>query len=101
MDDRNIQHQKENLFKKTLGKKINQHLKKQDKNRNEFIFGLSMFGLVGWSVAIPTLIGIAVGLWIDKHFPSSYSWTLMLLFLGVIIGSLNAWYWVQQESRQS
>jgi ATP synthase protein I len=62
-------------------------------------FGLGMFGLVGWSVAIPTLIGIAIGLWIDRTVPSPYSWTLMLLFVGVVAGCLNAWYWVKRESR--
>lgn len=61
-------------------------------------FGLGMFGLVGWSVAVPTLLGIALGLWIDGHFPSQYSWTLMLLLLGIGLGCFNAWYWVQQES---
>jgi ATP synthase protein I len=60
-------------------------------------FGLGMFGLIGWSIAIPTLIGILVGVWIDKTHASSYSWTLMLLFAGVVIGCLNAWYWVNRE----
>ncbi|MEE4608698.1 MAG: AtpZ/AtpI family protein [Desulfobacteraceae bacterium] len=62
-------------------------------------FGLGMFGLVGWSVAIPTLIGITVGIWIDRSVASPYSWTLMLLFVGVVIGCFNAWYWVKRESR--
>jgi ATP synthase protein I len=62
-------------------------------------FGLGMFGLVGWSVAIPTLIGVAVGLWIDRTWPSGYSWTLMLLILGLAVGCLNAWQWVKKESR--
>jgi ATP synthase protein I len=57
-----------------------------------------MFGLVGWSVAIPTLIGVAVGVFIDKRFDTRYSWTLMLLLIGVIVGCLNAWYWVKRES---
>ena len=48
-------------------------------------FGLGMFGLVGWSIAIPTLIGIAVGLWIDRTFEHNYSCTLMSLFVGVVI----------------
>ncbi|MGB5984106.1 MAG: AtpZ/AtpI family protein [Desulfobacterales bacterium] len=61
-------------------------------------FGLGMFGLVGWSVAIPTLAGIALGVWIDSLAVSRYSWTLMLLFVGVVIGCLNAWYWVKRES---
>jgi len=61
-------------------------------------FGLGMFGLVGWSVAIPTLGGIAIGIWIDKTWPGPRSWTLMCLVMGVIIGCVNAWYWVKRES---
>lgn len=72
---------------------------RKEKDRSVW-FGLGMFGLVGWSVAIPTLIGIAVGIWIDTTWPGPYSWTLMLLFIGVGIGCLNAWYWVKRESRR-
>jgi ATP synthase protein I len=62
-------------------------------------FGLGMFGIIGWSVAIPTLIGVAIGLWIDRTWPSQFSWTLMLLVGGVMLGCLNAWYWVRKSSR--
>jgi len=61
-------------------------------------FWLGMFGLVGWSIAIPTLIGVALGVWIDRRWPGPVSWTLTFLFVGVAIGCLNAWYWVKQES---
>lgn len=64
-------------------------------------FGLGMFGLVGWSVAVPALVGVAIGLWIDSNYPSRFSWTLMLLIIGVAIGCLNAWWWVQRESQES
>jgi ATP synthase protein I len=60
-------------------------------------FGLGLFGLVGWSVAIPTLIGIGLGVWIDTRSEGPYSWTLMLMLIGVIVGCLNAWYWVRKE----
>jgi len=59
-------------------------------------FGLGMMGIVGWAVAIPTLIGVALGLWIDRAWPSQYSWALMLLIAGVIIGCINAAYWVRR-----
>lgn len=59
-------------------------------------FGLGMFGIVGWAVAIPTLIGIAIGLWVDRTWPSQYSWALMFLIAGVLLGSLNATYWVRR-----
>ncbi|CAD78169.1 MAG TPA: ATPase F0F1 [Rhodopirellula baltica] len=61
-------------------------------------FGLGMFGLVGWSIAIPTLLGIAMGIWVDEHWPSRFSWTLMLLIGGVGVGCLNAWWWVNREN---
>lgn len=60
-------------------------------------FGLGMFGLVGWSIAIPTLLGVALGVWIDRRWPSQFSWTLMLMVGGVVMGCLNAWWWVQRE----
>lgn len=60
-------------------------------------FGLGMFGMVGWAVAIPTVAATFIGIWIDVRWPSRYSWTLMLLLLGLGAGCFNAWYWVQKE----
>ncbi|MBE9167147.1 AtpZ/AtpI family protein [Pleurocapsales cyanobacterium LEGE 06147] len=76
--------------------------KRQGRQEEEYSiwYGLGLFGFVGWSIAIPTLIGIAIGIWIDTHYPSRYSWTLMLLLIGVIIGCLNAWYWIERERRE-
>lgn len=62
--------------------------------------GFSVMGLVGWSVAVPCLIGVALGIWIDAHHWSRYSWTLMLLVLGLLLGCYNTWYWIDRESEQ-
>ena len=62
-------------------------------------FGLGMFGLVGWAVAVPTLAGVALGAWLDRVAPGDFSWTLALLLGGVALGCLNAWWWVSRESR--
>ena len=61
--------------------------------------GLGMFGMVGWAVAVPTVAGVALGLFIDARWPGETSWTLALLLAGVALGCLNAWYWVQKESQ--
>ena len=61
-------------------------------------FGLGMMGLVGWSVAIPTLLGAGLGFWLDQH-QSRHSWTLALLVAGLVIGCLNAWHWVAAEDK--
>ncbi len=61
-------------------------------------FSLGLFGLVGWSITIPTLLGVALGVWIDGRWPGRVSWTLTLLFVGLVVGCINAWYWIRQES---
>jgi ATP synthase protein I len=63
-------------------------------------FGLGMMGLIGWSVVVPTLLGAVLGVWIDKNYAGSYSWTLMLLIIGLILGCLNAWHWVSNEIKE-
>ena len=60
-------------------------------------FGLGMSGLIGWSVAVPTVLGAALGVWLDQRHPVTFSWTLTLLFAGLILGCLNAWHWVAQQ----
>lgn len=62
--------------------------------------GLGMMGLVGWSVAAPTLLGAALGLWLDKHHPGSHSWTLALLAIGLGLGCVNAWRWIVKEDKE-
>jgi ATP synthase protein I len=62
-------------------------------------FGLGMMGLIGWSVVVPTLLGTALGLWIDKHYPGTHSWTLALLVAGLTLGCFNAWHWVVKEEQ--
>jgi len=62
-------------------------------------FGLGVMGLIGWSVAIPTLLGAALGLWLDHHHPATRSWTLALLVAGLSLGCLNAWRWVASEGQ--
>jgi len=62
-------------------------------------FGLGMMGLIGWSVVVPTLLGAALGLWLDEHHPGTHSWTLALLVAGLVVGCWNAWHWVAQEDQ--
>lgn len=61
-------------------------------------FWLGMLGLIGWSVAVPTLLGVALGLWLDEVIPAGFSWTLSMLVVGLALGILNVWFWVRQES---
>ena len=62
-------------------------------------FGLGMMGMIGWSVVVPTLLGVALGLWLDARYPGGRSWTLALLVAGLVLGCFNAWHWVAKEDR--
>jgi ATP synthase protein I len=90
----------ETIFSRQVGAQAARKLKARREGTKSVWFGLGMSGLVGWSVTVPTLIGAALGLWVDKHYPSTYSWTLMLLLMGLIIGCLNAWRWVASEYKE-
>jgi len=88
-------------FAEEVGKKEKRKIRaRRQKDKRSVWFGLGMFGIVGWSVAIPTIIGILIGIWIDTKWPGRFSWTLMLLFIGVILGCFNAWYWVSKERKE-
>jgi ATP synthase protein I len=84
-------------FSRRVGAQAARKLKAQRSTTKTIWFGLGMSGLVGWSVVVPTLIGAALGHWVDEQYPGSYSWTLMLLLIGLIIGCLNVWHWVNSE----
>ena len=91
---------RETTFSREVGAQAARKLKAQRVAPKSIWFGLGMSGLVGWSVTIPTLIGAAAGIWVDQQYPSHYSWTLMLLLMGLIIGCLNAWLWVQSQYKE-
>lgn len=85
-------------FAARVGAKAARKLHKR-RHPTQVWFGLGMMGLIGWSIATPTLAGAALGLWLDKHHPGERSWTLPLLVAGLVLGCLNAWHWVAKEDR--
>ena len=61
--------------------------------------GFGFFGLIGWSIVVPMLIGAAIGRWLDNTYSGARSWTLVLLVGGLTLGCINAWRWVLKEHR--
>ncbi len=94
------EHDGKDRFTEKVEEKESRKLRARRKGKHEVWFGLGMFGLIGWAVAIPTILGIVIGIWIDSRWPGRFSWTLMFLVFGVIIGCLNAWFWVSREREE-
>lgn len=82
-----------------IGAKAARKLKARRNEAPGIWFGLGMMGLIGWAIVVPTLLGAALGLWLDKQFPGGRSWTLALLVAGLLLGCFNAWRWVEQQDR--
>jgi ATP synthase protein I len=82
-----------------IGAKEARRLRARKHKDRSIWFGLGSFGVIGWSVAVPTLLGVALGYWIDTTWPGRYSWTLMLLLGGLLVGCMSAWYWLTYESQ--
>ncbi|MDH4232100.1 MAG: AtpZ/AtpI family protein [Nitrospirota bacterium] len=86
-------------FRKEVGRKEARRLKARKRGEHSVWFGLGMFGIIGWSIAVPTLLGIALGIWLDRRWTDRISWTLTLMITGVIVGCINAWFWVSRERK--
>ncbi|SFA69058.1 ATP synthase protein I [Poseidonocella pacifica] len=59
--------------------------------------GIGTFGMIGWSIAVPTVGGAFLGLWLDRVAPQVFSWTIALILGGVVIGAFIAAAWVNKE----
>ena len=69
---------------------------KQDKGRSFWKY-VGLIGSVGWGIVVPMIAGIYLGLFVDRHADTTYSWTLGLLCLGLAVGCYNAWRMVTKE----
>ena len=89
----------ENKFGDYIAAKEKRKLNALNENSESVWSGLGMFGMVGWSVAVPALLGAALGMLLDKKYQQSFSWTLTCLMIGLVAGSIIAWYWIDKEDK--
>ncbi len=85
-------------FSQRIGEQETQKLNAR-RETNGVWYGLGMFGMIGWSVTVPALLGTALGVWLDNHHPQSFSWTITLLFTGLFVGGVTAWMWIANEEK--
>ncbi len=58
---------------------------------------LAMIGVLGWTIVLPTLLGLFTGRWLDRQFHMGIFWTLGLLVVGLTIGCMLAWKRMHNE----
>ncbi len=87
-------------FGEHIGEKEKRKISAQSNDQRSVWFGLGMFGMVGWSLAVPTLLGATLGMWLDKNYAQSFSWTLTCLILGLVMGGAVAAHWIAKENNE-
>lgn len=80
-------------------KVLMQKAKMLDNRKNRHLtLNASQLGVYGWQMAIPVLLGVMLGLFLDKELPSpSFSWTLNFILIGFVVGIFNANRWLKKE----
>ena len=91
---------KHNGFRRLVEKKEKHKLKEKRRKKRGLLYGLGMFGLIGWTVAAPTVLGALFGTWLDSRYPGKHSWTLTLLIIGLVAGCFTAWQWLTHEDKE-
>ncbi len=87
-------------FQRQVSKKESRKLKAKQGDKQSALQGFGVFGLIGWSVAVPTVLLTLLGLWLDEQIAGERSYTLALLLAGLMLGCLNAWYWVSRKMEE-
>lgn len=86
-------------FRRAVLRKSVRHSRARRERRTTVWSYLGVFGLVGWTVAVPALLGLALGLYLDGVWETTHSFTITFLVVGVTVGCAMAWYWIRHESQ--
>jgi ATP synthase protein I len=62
---------------------------------------LGQIGILGWSVIVPTLLGLVLGRWLDHYFGTRVFFSAPLLMLGAAFGLWSAWKWMHRQGGSS
>lgn len=57
---------------------------------------LGQIGVLGWTIVVPTLLGLLAGHWLDRELGTGIFFSAPLLMLGAAAGSWFAWKWMHR-----
>lgn len=58
---------------------------------------LGQIGVLGWTIVVPTLLGLLGGRWLDHRFGTGIFFAAPLLMLGAAAGFWFAWKWMHRD----
>ena len=83
-----------------LHKRIEQQtdrMQRAERDRKTLMAQTVYLGTLGLVFVLPVIVGAYVGNWLDNQLEGySMRWTLSLIFLGLVIGAINAWLMIRE-----
>ena len=58
---------------------------------------LAQIGVLGWTVVVPTLLGLWLGRLLDRALGTGIAFSAALLMLGAAFGFWSAWRWMHRQ----
>ena len=87
-------------FRRLVNAKVARKMKAKRSPTTGVWYGLGMVGLIGWSVVIPMMFGALLGRWIDNKGAGGFIWTLLFLLVGLTLGCISVWCWINKMNRE-
>lgn len=85
-----------------LKKSVQSDVAKMEKAKKEKFTLLAQtiyLGTLGFMFVLPVIVGAYLGVWLDNRLAKyfSISWTISLIFLGVMLGVLNVYLFIRKS----
>lgn len=71
--------------------------KEENARDTSFWASVGTMGTVGWSVSLPTALGVLLGRWLDGRLGSGYVFMVFFLLVGVGAGCFIAWRMISEK----
>lgn len=73
-------------------------MKRAERERPTLLAQTSYVGMLGLVFVLPVIAGAYLGRWLDS-LSAGYSmrWTLSMIFLGLVVGALNVYFFIRSR----
>lgn len=89
------QNDSQKKLKQSLESNISR-LEKSKKEKKSILAQTVFLGTLGVMFILPVVLGAYLGVWLDKKLSGfSFSWTVSLIFLGVVVGAVNVYLFIK------
>lgn len=74
-----------------------ERLKRAETDRPTLLAQTRFVGTIGVLLILPVIAGAYFGRWLDEKLPGyAVHWTVSMIFLGIVIGAVNVYYFVRE-----